>query len=948
MPVIPPNRIRFGVFQLDLMAGELRRGGNRVVLQEQPFQLLRMLVERNGEIVTREEIEAELWSNDVVVEFDTGINQAIKRLRKALGDSADAPKYVETVGRRGYRLIVPVERVEVASQKKKEDPTNWHGKRISHYRVLEIIGGGGMGVVYKAEDLMLGRQVALKFLPEELSSNPTALDRFRLEARTASSLNHPNICTIHEFGEHEGHLFIAMELLEGQTLRNCLASGLFGGIGPATEMARERLLDIALQILDGLHAAHEQGIIHRDIKPVNLFVTNLGVTKILDFGLATLVESTGRDAVAEEQAQTVAATSCASIPSSVFNLSRFGIPAGTAGYMSPEQIRGEKLDPRTDLFSFGLVLYEMATGRRAFGGETVEELHDAILNQVTPPVQVLKPELLPILSQVINKALQKDREQRYGNAAELLADIIQLKRSLQSGTGQPQEVGRNSPIRETAAAVEQQTRFLEAAAPKEAMVDRSIEVVTMVRREGSGGLRAYLKIEGPLGPSPEDVQERLFEFVFAVDGHGVTQPADITLRLESPNFEPRSQTKQLRVPPGADSAPCTFLITPQVAGGLIAHLELLSPGQQVLVSRSIRIAARAKPPMTDLDVVVLTIPLKMLVHADYRTKTGSNTLGLPGPETVLAGPLAIGKEVSHYRLLELIGGGGMGVVCKAKDLLLGRIVALKFISSQYGSHSEAFQRFEREACISSALKHPNICAVYDVGESDGHPFIVMEFLEGQTLRGCLASGILRAAVPASQVAISKLLDIAIQIGDGLGVAHENGIIHRDIKPDNIFITNQGIAKILDFGLAQAAGSVGNHPFPKHPDLTATLLQDGDSLWASNFSTIRAGVLGTLAYMSPEQVCGEKLDARTDLFSLGLVLYEMATGRRAFKGGTAEDLIESITNQTPVPSVSYLNPKIPRELERIISRAVQKPRELRYESAAQMRADLEAALAGPIS
>ncbi len=439
-----PDRVRFGAFEVDLKAGELYsatatadRSVSRIVLSQQPFRLLRMLIESEGALVTREEIQKKFWPNDTVVEFDHSINVAIGKLRRALGDSADAPQYIATLPSRGYRLMVPVERRSVAEDfpgvaaaqgagdvgaAVRLQPTRavLIGQTVSHYRVLDIIGGGGMGVVYRAEDLKLGRRVAMKFLPEEMATDVPALQRFEREARTASSLNHPNICTIYEFGEHQGHPFLVMELLQGETLRDRLAAA------GAKALPFEELLDVALQITDGLQAAHEQGIVHRDIKPANIFLTNKGVCKILDFGLAKL-EFSHTEAEKHEGhcGQNPTRSAAASFETS---FSRTGSAMGTAGYMSPEQVRGEKLDARSDLFSFGLVLYEMATGRRAFNGETVELVHDAIINQVQAPVRELNSTLPPELEQITNSALEKDRERRYQHASDIRTDLQQLKR----------------------------------------------------------------------------------------------------------------------------------------------------------------------------------------------------------------------------------------------------------------------------------------------------------------------------------------------------------------------------------------------------------------------------------------------------------------------------------------------------------------------------------------
>src|ERR1700722_12221354 len=434
-----PVVANFTGFMLDLRAGELLADRGRTVrLPDQPFRILKKLLEHAGQVVTREELRKCLWPNDTIVEFEHSISAAMNRLRQALGDSAEQPRFIETLARRGYRFMVPVQfedaPVSPAGLSGAISPSErLIGRTASHYQVIEMLGGGGMGVVYKARDTRLNRAVALKFLPADREDDEAARERFRREAQAASALNHPNICTIHDIGEMPlegggGQRFIAMEFLDGQTLERRISG---------KPLPLHETLELAVEIADALSAAHAEGIIHRDIKTANVFVTKRGTAKVLDFGLAKLTAAGNSDH---------AYLSARPPQGAVGGLTLMGRAMGTLTYMSPEQVRGEELDSRADLFSFGVTLYQMATGVLPFRGEDSEVIREAILSRAPEVPSHLNPEVPPGLEEIILKALEKDRKFRYQFAAEIRTDLQRLKREISEQAALRVAIPRNATI----------------------------------------------------------------------------------------------------------------------------------------------------------------------------------------------------------------------------------------------------------------------------------------------------------------------------------------------------------------------------------------------------------------------------------------------------------------------------------------------------------------------
>jgi serine/threonine protein kinase/Tol biopolymer transport system component/DNA-binding winged helix-turn-helix (wHTH) protein len=429
------DRFRFGDdFELDVRNYQLRRAGRALKLERIPMEILILLARRAGHLVTREEIANHVWGKNVFVDTDNSINSAVRKVRQALRDDPEKPRFLQTVVGRGYVFqssqLIPFSTAD-------SDLPDAHGaieniqpgRRVGDYRVIQLIGAGGMGVVYAAEDLNLGRQVAIKFLPSELLNDSKSLERIQREARIASNLNHPNICPIYQLAEFEGQPFIVMPLLDGTTLREWIE---LQASRSADTCIRE-ILNIAVQIVDGLKAAHAQGIIHRDVKPANIFVTSGNQVKILDFGVAKLLRSADHHE-SEPAAQAEHGGNSAltlTVPST-----------GTPSYLSPEQIRGETVDERSDIFSFGAVLYEMCTGHRAFEHDTIDATRNAILTSDSKPIHAWRPELPGRMSDVVRKSMERSPEARYQTAADLKSDLIALKEELNA----PFELGRSASL----------------------------------------------------------------------------------------------------------------------------------------------------------------------------------------------------------------------------------------------------------------------------------------------------------------------------------------------------------------------------------------------------------------------------------------------------------------------------------------------------------------------
>jgi serine/threonine protein kinase len=609
-------------------------------------------------------------------------------------------------------------------------------KKIGKYEIVEELGRGGMGVVYRAYDPSLERDVALKVIQQIALDVADTKARFYREARMAARLSHDAIAVIYEIGEEAGVPFIAMEYLPGRDLRMV--------IDKKENLSLEQKLDYAQQICRGLQYAHTKNVIHRDIKPENIKLLEDGRVKIIDFGIAKPYTPT---ASAEDKSTNVA-------------LTRMGMRIGTPWYMSPEQARGNPVDRRTDIFSFGVVLYELLTYVKPFQGDDTTVLYK-ILHEDPPPIKLEESGLTDELQKILSRCLAKDHEERYPDCSEVLRDLVALTS----------------------------------------------------------------------GPSPDPRIRTLL-------ARGIT--LDKSERYEE-------------------------------AGAAFNQILEIDPDNQQAKSFLKRLSLRDKESFM---------------------------------RRVLAGNV-IGTVISHFQILDRIGGGGMGVVYRAEDMSLKRIVALKFLMPDLVRDPSAKKRFLKEAQAASALDHPNICTIHEISETDeGLLFICMAYYGGENLSARISRG---------PLSVGEALEIVIKIGRGLAKAHEHGIVHRDIKPANIIITPDGEVKIVDFGLAKLSGGT---------------------------QITRVGArMGTLPFMSPEQIRGLDLDHRTDIWSLAVLLFQALTGQLPFQREYEAAMLYAIVTDDP-PLLTSVHPGLPSELEKVITKALKKEPNERYASVQTMVDELE--------
>ena len=754
------------------------------------------------------------------------------------------------------------------------------------YRLARRIAVGGMGEVWRAEDTVLHRTVAVKVLKSEFSSDPTFLERFRTEARTTASLQHPGIANVFDYGEMDlssspgsdggagaDTAYLVMEHVDGEPLSAVLARE---GRLPAP-----RVLDVVRQAALALSEAHRAGMVHRDVKPGNLLVRRDGVVKITDFGIARAADA---------------------VP-----LTQSGMVVGTAQYFSPEQAEGRLVGPASDVYSLGVVAYECLAGRLPFVADSPVAVAMMQIRDAPPP---LPPDVPGPVRSLVLRTLAKDPRSRFGTGGEL-ADAV---RAVQEG------------------------RYDGTAAPAPRPPD------------GTGGTNPGMPYPppwavpaGPAGPAPAGPAS--WVPTAPAGQHAAGPPA--AAPTAAPPGAVAASSGTTAVPPGR-GGPASAPAGPVAWAEPRARRRVALPARSGRSARSGRRgvprrrggAAAQEPALAAADrgrpaagpgrgrgadraaVRPHRVTGRATGQLGRHTSRGTPVRGRPHrrhhrrrtTEGQMTTPRLLG---SRYEIGETLGYGGMAEVHRGRDVRLGREVAVKVLRADLARDPSFQARFRREAQAAASLNHPAIVAVYDTGEEIGtQPYIVMEYVEGRTLREVLKA--------EGRLLPRRAMEIVADVCAALDFSHRNGIVHRDVKPGNVMITRAGAVKVMDFGIARAVA-----------DNAATVTQT-------------AAVIGTAQYLSPEQARGENVDARSDVYSTGVLLFELVTGSPPFTGDSPVAVAyQHVRENAPPPST--INPDVPRELDAIVLKAMAKNPANRYQSAAEMRADLIRAINGrPVS
>jgi non-specific serine/threonine protein kinase len=741
------------------------------------------------------------------------------------------------------------------------------GKKISHYKILKKLGRGGMGVVYKAQDTKLDRKVALKFLPSHLHLDEEAENRFIFEAKAASSFDHPNICTIYDINKSKNdQLFIAMACYEGETLKKKIEKG---------QIKIEETIHIISQVAEGLKKAHKKGIVHRDIKPANIFITNDNIVKILDFGLAKVTGQT--------------------------QLTQMGTTVGTIAYLSPEQARGENLDHRTDIWSLGIVLYEMLTGELPFKGDFDQAIIYSILNEEPTPLLNLRSDLPKKLQDIVQKVISKNVDERFQSVDELLNELIICMESQRNTDSTNRKLESSEKYRKLSAIMFTDMVGYSALAQKNELL--AIDLLEVHRQL----LRPLFQKHR--GNEVETIGDAFFvEFKSALEAVSCAVEIQKMLRQRNSKVE---QEMQIILRIGLHVGDVIH-IGKHVHGdgvNIAARLEPLSPPGGICLSEDVVRQIKNK-----IELPVRNLGTQKLKNIESPVEIYCIEFPWKGKQ-IKKTKHASGRIISHYKILAELGRGGMGIVYKATDTKLDRTVAIKFLPRNISANSEERERFKIEAKAAAALNHPNITTIYAIEEINDEMFIVMEYIDGMELKDKINSPVspLDKGEIKGGLTIEDVTNVATQIAEGLDAAHKKGIVHRDIKSSNIMITNDGKIKIMDFGLAKI----------------------GKGEQVTRIGT----TIGTVAYMSPEQARGEKIDNRTDIWSFGVVLYEMITGELPFKGDYDQAIIYSILNEEPQIVKKFEGQ---RSIKKVVRKALKKDREKRYRQIREMIEDLESA------